>query len=83
MKAVLWSRKAVLAAVIVEPIILDTDAGDDPIDPKFSIFPLKGTRQFCACAPDVANTDTANAMPKAADLQRPRQRKFLTNPVVV
>jgi hypothetical protein len=35
MKAVLCSRKAVFAAVIVEPITLDKDAGEDATPPKF------------------------------------------------
>jgi hypothetical protein len=82
---VLWSRKAVLAAVIVDPIMLDTDAGEDPIPPKFETNWTVGIVQFCACAPEAANSDAANAIPMdmAAALPRPRQRKFLPNPVAV
>jgi hypothetical protein len=63
--------------------MLDTDAGEDPTDPKFVINVEEGSTQFCACAPEAANSDTANAIPRAVALQRPRPRKFLPNPVVV
>jgi hypothetical protein len=83
MKAVLCSRNAVLAAVIVEPITLDTEAGEDATPPKFGTLELEGITQFCACAPEAANSGTANAIPRAAAVQRPRQREFLPNPLGV
>ena len=71
MKAVLWSRKAVLAAVIEEPIILEIDAGEDPIPPMFEMLRPVGISQFCACAP-VASRVTAKAIPIAEPVRRPR-----------
>ena len=68
-KAVLWSRKAVLAVLMTEVIMLETDAGDDPTDGKF-VMPFCGPRtQFCAWAPVAANSETAAATPTRSPLR--------------
>jgi hypothetical protein len=61
--------------------MLDTDAGEDPTDPKFVMNVEEGSTQFCACAPEAANSETANAIPMAVPTPRPRRRESLPNPV--
>src|ERR1043166_3593875 len=69
MKAVLWSKKAVLAVVIAELIMLEMEAGDEPTDPRFPIFDGLNIEQFCACAPVAANNETAAAMPTSSPVR--------------
>jgi len=65
---VLWSRKAVFAVAIVVPIILDTDAGEDPIAAKFGMpGVMVVVTQFCACAPEAAKSDTARVTPAVTE----------------
>ncbi len=51
--------------VIVAPIMADTEAGPDPSAAKLG---MPGTMvvvvQFCACAADAANADTASTSPR-------------------
>jgi hypothetical protein len=77
-KAVLWSRNAVLAVVIVEPIMLATAAGEDPAATKGKLLV-----QVWARTSQAENNTAANVIPAAVALNRPRQRKFLPNLVVV
>ena len=63
MKAVLWSRNAVLAVVSVEATTLETDAGDEPTCPKFPITGCAPITQFCASAFVAPNSITAMAIP--------------------
>src|SRR4051812_5920347 len=62
MKAVLWSRNAVLAVVSVEATTLETDAGDEPTCPNGSVGSGPIT-QFCASALVAPNSVTAMAIP--------------------
>jgi hypothetical protein len=77
-KAVLWSRNAVLAVVIVEPITLATAAGEDPAATKGKLL-----IQVWARTSQAENSVTANVIPTTVALQWPRQPKFLPNLVVV
>jgi len=68
----------VLAVVIAELTILEIDAGDDPIDGKFTMFGFDTNEQFCAWAPVAANSVTAAATPTNRPARRRRRRAVST-----
>jgi len=66
MKAVLWSRKAVLAVVSVEATALETLEGDAASGPTPKVVPPDvklASPQFCARALVAPNSITARAIP--------------------
>jgi hypothetical protein len=71
----------VLAVVTVEPIMLATDAGEDPADTAGKL--LGDAVQVSACALEAANNATTNVIAIVAPIARARQPEFLSNPLIL
>ena len=76
MKAVLCSKKAVLAAATVLPITAEVAEAEKAGPAKFGPGTANVLTQVSAKAPEAANSEAATAKPVAAPM--PRRRELLT-----